>query len=59
MPEFNLKGMIDLKGIKFNEMGVKLCATTPIYCALWDSDHSRTVVSNLNIKVNLTCLTIL
>ena len=27
MPEFNLKDMIDLTGIKFDEMGVKLCTT--------------------------------
>ena len=30
MPEFNLKDLIDLTGIKFDEMGVKLCTTIAI-----------------------------
>ena len=47
MPEFNLKEMIDLTGIKFDEMGVKLCTTTPIRYALRDTAHSQSIVANL------------
>ena len=50
MPEFNPKYIIDLTGIKFDEMGVKLDTTTPIHYALQDTAHSPFVVLNTRQK---------